>query len=198
MNDRAFRHLVIFARRPAYGVGKRRLAAELGELTALRFQRFALADLLRRLARDPRWRTWVAITPDRPAPRMTAAAVVAQGKGDLGARLRRVLGRLPRGAVVFLGSDAPAVVGADVARAFQALGRGDGVFGPAVDGGYWLAGLSRRTRTRPVFENVRWSTPHALDDTLANLRGHRIELLRPLEDVDDAASWRRSRGRRGR
>ena len=44
------RHLVIFARRPRYGVGKRRLAAELGELVAWRFQRTALTTLMRELA----------------------------------------------------------------------------------------------------------------------------------------------------
>ena len=191
--DRDRHHLVIFARRPAYGVGKRRLAAEVGELAALRFQRRALATLLRELCRDPRWKTWVAVTPDRPTKWVEGQAFVAQGGGDLGERLSRVGRRLPRGPLVILGSDAPQVRRTDVAAAFRILGRCEAVFGPAVDGGYWLVGLSERARIRPPFANVRWSTAYALGDTLNNLQGRRVGFLRKLEDVDDAGSLERLR-----
>ena len=187
----ARQHLVIFARQPQYGVGKRRLAAEVGELAASRFQRFALRDLLRGLGGDPRWRTWIAVTPDRPIHWLRNAEQLPQGRGDLGERLRRVASRLPKGAIVILGSDAPQVTAGDVATAFRALGGSDAVIGPAVDGGYWLVGLSPRQRAQPPFANVRWSTPDALTDTLENLKTRRIRLLRELEDVDDAASLRR-------
>lgn len=187
------RHLVIFARRPCFGVGKRRLAAEVGELAAWRFQRFALATLLRELAHDPRWTTWLAVTPDRPTNWIRRATPIAQGSGDLGVRLTRLARRLPRGPVVILGSDAPQVERRDVAAAFQALGGSDAVFGPSVDGGYWLVGLSPRGRSHPPFEKVRWSTANALADTAANLQGSRVSYLRELEDADDAASLQRLR-----
>jgi hypothetical protein len=63
------------------------------------------------------------------------------------------------------------------------------VFGPAEDGGYWLVGLGARRPPDP-FGGVRWSTPHALADTLARLRApvrRRAVLLRRLRDVDTAA-----------
>jgi glycosyltransferase A (GT-A) superfamily protein (DUF2064 family) len=41
-DSRVSRHLVIFARRPRLGVGKRRLAADIGDLAAWRFQRAAI------------------------------------------------------------------------------------------------------------------------------------------------------------
>ena len=192
MSARArFRHLVIFARQPHIGVGKRRLAAEAGELVAWRFQRFALAALLRELAADPRWTTWLAVTPDRPTDWVKDARPIGQGSGDLGARLARLTRRLPPGAVAVLGSDAPQVRRADVAAAFRVLTRSDAVFGPSVDGGYWLVGLSPRARRAPAFDKVRWSTEVALADTVANLRGYRVGYLRRLEDVDDAAGLRR-------
>lgn len=184
--DRAARHLVIFARRPRYGVGKRRLAAEVGELTAWRFQRFALAALIRELAGDRRWTTWLAITPDRPTDWVKGARPVGQGPGDLGERLDRVVRRLPSGSIVVLGSDAPQVTRRDAAEAFRQLGSAEAVFGPAVDGGYWLVGLSALGRRRPPFECVRWSTAATLDDTLTNLAGRPVAFLRRLEDVDDA------------
>jgi glycosyltransferase A (GT-A) superfamily protein (DUF2064 family) len=190
------RHLVIFARRPAYGVGKRRLAAEIGDLAAWRFQRFTLAALLRELAADHRWTTWLAVTPDRPTGWVRDARVIAQGQGDLGRRLIELMRRLPAGAVVVVGSDSPQVTRQDVATAFHRLGPCDAAFGPAVDGGFWLVGVSRRGRRRPPFRAVRWSTAHALADTLDNLRGRPVGFLRCLEDVDDAASLRRVCGAR--
>jgi len=184
------RHLVIFARTPAFGVGKRRLAAGAGELATLRFQRFMVADLRRRLGRDRRWRTWLALTPDRDAA--GRPDVLAQGGGDLGARLRRLLKALPPGPVVVIGSDTPGVTPTDIARAFHALGAADAVFGPARDGGYWLIGLKRTPRRRDPFDGVRWSTSHALADTLANLEGRPVARLRTLEDIDDVDSLERA------
>ncbi len=188
--DRARRHLVIIARRPAYGVGKRRLAAEGGDLLALRFQRFAFAALMRRLGRDPRWTTWAGISPDRPSAWAAPARTLPQGRGDLGRRMGRVVRALPPGPAVLIGTDTPAVAAADIAQAFRSLGAADAVFGPALDGGYWLIGLSRRTGRLP-FAGVRWSTAHAMADTAANLRGRRVRVLRALEDVDDLAAYRR-------
>ncbi|MGH7002427.1 MAG: DUF2064 domain-containing protein, partial [Alphaproteobacteria bacterium] len=72
-------------------------------------------------------------------------------------------------------------------------GRHTAVFGPAEDGGYWLIG-QRRLRAMPdLFRNVRWSGPHALADTLANLRaGTNHGLVARLADVDDGAAYRRA------
>lgn len=187
------RHLVIFTRRPRYGVGKRRLAAEVGNGAAWRFQRTALAALMRELAPDPRWTTWLAVTPDRPCHWVKGAKTVGQGSGDLGARLTRVARGLPSGPTIVIGSDAPQVTRRDIAAGFRRLGRCDAVFGPAPDGGFWLVGLSRRGRRHPPFSQVRWSTPQALADTLANLGDRPVGFLRVLEDVDDAASLRRVR-----
>ena len=58
------RHLVIFARWPQLGSGKRRLAAGVGAVEALRFQRVTLSLTVLRLGRDRRWITWLAVTPD--------------------------------------------------------------------------------------------------------------------------------------
>jgi rSAM/selenodomain-associated transferase 1 len=190
------RHLVIFARRPQLGVGKRRLAADVGDVEALRFARGALDRLTRTLGPDPRWRLWLAVTPDRPLDWVRAGIAVPQGQGDLGERLTRVIRALPPGPVVILGSDTPTVTRADVADAFRALGPNRAVFGPATDGGYWLIGLRRGPGERLPFEGVRWSSSDALADTLANLDGSGVAMLREQEDVDDGPALRRWRARR--
>lgn len=92
---------------------------------------------------------------------------------------------------MIVGSDIPGISAADIADAFRALGSKDAVFGPATDGGYWLVGLRRRPHFVDPFPNVRWSSEHALADTLANLADKEVAMLRPLSDIDDGASWRR-------
>ncbi len=182
--------VIVFARAPRLGAVKRRLAAEIGQREALRFHAGNLLRVVRELARDRRFATVVAVTPDRARLRVPAP-VVAQGHGDLGARMARALGRARRAVIV--GCDIPDLGAADVAAAFRALGTADAVFGPAEDGGYWLVGLGPRRPGRP-FRAVRWSTRHALADTLASFAHHRVALLRTLPDVDTAADlhrWRR-------
>jgi glycosyltransferase A (GT-A) superfamily protein (DUF2064 family) len=83
----------------------------------------------------------------------------------------------------------------DIAAAFRALGPARAVFGPASDGGYWLVGLRRGPGEHLPFDGVRWSTADALSDTLANLEGCRVALLREQEDVDDGPALRRWRAR---
>lgn len=185
--------LVVMARAPRWGVGKRRLARGAGEAAAWRFQRFVSGAVLRRLAADRRWETWLAVTPDRAASRRTfgpalpaAVRVVAQGRGDLGARMGRQLRRREPGPVVVVGLDIPALGPAQVSEAFRALGRRRWVLGPAADGGYWLIGNRRRPSLRLPFEGVRWSSRHALADTLERLDAP-AELLERLTDVDEAA-----------
>lgn len=183
------RHLVIFTRFPMAGAGKKRLAAGIGAVHALRFQRARLAVLLARHSQDPRWRTWLAITPGGPWPR--GVRCIGQGRGDLGQRMGRVFATLPPGAALIIGADIPGITSTMIDDAFRKLGNHDAVFGPATDGGYWLIGMRRRPRMLQPFARVRWSTPHALSDTRANLRGATIAEIDRLTDVDDADSFKR-------
>lgn len=197
----ATRHLVLFARAPRLGAVKRRLAADIGPLAACVFYRTTLAAVGRRLGRDPRWRTWLAVTPDRDAadpalwPVPPGTIVIGQGGGDLGARMARPLRILPPGPVIVVGSDIPGVLPAHIACAFAALGRHDLVFGPAADGGFWLAGAKRTpVLPRGLFAGARWGTAHALADVLAGLApGTRTAFVDTLSDVDDGADYRRWR-----
>jgi len=177
----------VFARAPRLGTVKRRLAAGIGEVAALRFHRATLRATLRRLCADRRFRTVLAVTPDAArGPWRNRVATVGQGRGDLGQRMQRIAGRRRRGRVAIVGSDIPDLRADDVARAFRWLGRAQACFGPAADGGYWLVSLSPRRPAAP-FANVRWSTPAALADTLANFAHRPVALLRVLRDVDTAS-----------
>lgn len=196
------RHLVLFVREPRLGAGKRRLAREIGDVAALRFERLMIALLLRRLAADRRWHVRIAVTPDtarRRARRWRGGVkIIGQGRGDLGARMRRALATCPAGPAVLVGADIPALTARHIAAAFRLLGARDLVFGPAEDGGFWLVGARRARPLPPLFERVRWSGPDALADTLTGLPASvTVGFAEQLADVDDAEAYRRLLPRRG-
>jgi uncharacterized protein len=193
--------LVVMAKKPVAGAVKTRLAREIGAGAAVRFARQAAAVVLQRVAHDPRWHTILAVTPDagrtsrcwpRGIPRL------GQGQGDLGRRMQHIFECVPPGPAIIVGSDIPSIRRAHIAQAFRSLGRHDAVFGPAADGGYWLIGLRRRPRLLDPFGRVRWSSPHALGDTLANLAGHACAFVATLSDVDDAQGFHLTAGEFGR
>jgi len=180
---------IVFARVPRLGAVKRRLARDIGARAALRFHAATLNRLLRALAAERSFRTVLAATPDRQRLRLPpGVARIDQGGGELGARMGRALARYRRGRAALIGCDIPAAGAPDMREAFAALGRADAVFGPAADGGYWLVGMGPRRPARP-FAGVRWSTRHALADTLANFAGRKVARLRVLSDVDSLEDW---------
>ncbi len=191
-------HLVVFAKAPRLGAVKTRLAADIGWVAATAFQRDAIQSVLRRLGRDRRWRCWLAVTPAAASfPWPAGWRRIPQGTGDLGQRMARPARLLPPGPVVIVGTDVPDIGRGHIAAAFKALGRHHLVFGPAADGGFWLVGFRRRPRTPDIFKGVRWSSQHALADTLANLdEGCAAAFLETLPDIDDGAAYHRWRKKR--
>lgn len=195
MHEAWSRRVVVMVREPVAGAVKTRLAygtdgkPGIGAARATGFYRHTSRNVVERLRRDPRWQTWLAVTPDARAATPAWNARIPrrpQGHGDLGARMQRVFDTMPPGPVIIIGTDIPQIDPTRIGQAFAALARNDAIFGPADDGGYWLVGLARRTCVPRIFANVRWSTPHTRDDTLANMRNLAVALVDSLDDVDDA------------
>lgn len=185
------RRLVVMLKEPRPGRVKTRLSRGIGMVPAAWWFRHQTAALLRRLG-DPRWQLILAVSPDRAglASRIWPVHLprVAQGPGDLGERMGRLLRGLPPGPVAIVGGDIPGLGKPHIARAFAALGDHEAVFGPAPDGGYWLVGMKRiAPPPATLFKGVRWSSPHALSDSMASLGKCRIALVDTLRDVDTAA-----------
>jgi hypothetical protein len=196
-----FPTLIVMVKQPRVGAVKTRLSRDVGAVEAWRVYRTITANLIGRLAADARWRTVLAVTPDDSVGAAfwpPGIACIMQGPGDVGARMQRLMDRFAPAPIVIVGSDIPGLSQTHVAAAFRALRRADLVFGPAADGGYWLVAARSATRPPRLFDNVRWSGPHALADTLKNADGLKVALLDELEDLDDAAAYRRWRGRLGR
>ncbi|WP_299638152.1 TIGR04282 family arsenosugar biosynthesis glycosyltransferase [uncultured Ruegeria sp.] len=185
------RTLVIMVKEPRPGRVKTRLGRDIGMVGAAWWFRHQTRSLIRRL-RDPRWHIVLAVSPNQEGLKSRVWPVdlprAAQGRGDLGDRMARMLRWMPKGPVCLIGADIPGISRAHIARAFDALGHSQMVFGPAPDGGYWLVGAQRYTGLPAgLFRNVRWSSEHALADTLASIPGCRVSLLDQLRDVDTVA-----------
>ncbi|HSF96810.1 MAG TPA: TIGR04282 family arsenosugar biosynthesis glycosyltransferase [Thermohalobaculum sp.] len=190
--------LVIFLKEPRPGRVKTRLGRDIGMTAAAWWFRHQTARLIRRLGRDRRWRTVLAVSPDAEglASRVWPLDLPRwpQGPGDLGDRMGRALRAMPPGPVMIVGGDIPALDAGHVAEGFRLLGRHEAVLGPAPDGGYWMIGLRRGGRAVPagLFRGVRWSSPRALADTVASLAPLGCGFGPLLADVDTAADLRRS------
>lgn len=175
--------LIVFARSPAIGVGKTRLARDIGAVQAWRVYRAMSTRLLWKL-RDPRWRLVLRLEGkglDAAWPRLP---IEPQGRGDLGERLTRAIRAHARAPVSVVGTDAPEMTRARIANAFR---KRDAI-GPATDGGFWLLALSARRARFVRFDGVRWSSRHTLSDTLRVFGP--LAMLEMLTDVDDGPSLR--------
>ncbi len=181
--------LIVMAKAPRVGVGKTRLSAELGRAEAWRINRGLQTHTLR-VARDDRWRTVLCVTPDsvvrgRFSVWPDSLARMAQGPGDLGARLARAL--LDKRAVAIIGTDCPSLTRAHLVQGFAALKRKPFALGPAYDGGFWLLAARSGRAVARAMGGVRWSSAHAAADVLRNLGAANVALLPMLRDIDVAA-----------
>lgn len=183
--------MVVMVKEPRLGRVKTRLGQGIGPVPATWWFRHQVMRLLRELT-DPRWQLVLAVSPDidgmnsRIWPQNLPR--IAQGHGDLGARMTRLLNLPQKGPVVIIGGDIPDVKCLHIAEAFARLGSNKAVFGPATDGGFWLVGLKRTTPApHDMFKGVRWSTEHALADTLATMPDDTPAMVTILQDVDTIA-----------
>lgn len=177
---------------PRLGRVKTRLGQDLGLVQATWWYRHQVQKTLRNLT-DPRWETVLAVTPDRatwPWPRQYRR--IPQGRGDLGARMARALFFTGPGPAFLIGSDIPGIEKRHISASFARVGSNSAVIGPATDGGFWGIGLRHPHRQPTGFlRNVRWSTEHALADTLSSARSLRWATLDTLSDVDTGADFDR-------
>lgn len=185
------RRLVVMVKKPQPGRVKTRLGATMGNTGAAWWFRHQVARLLRQVS-DPRWDIILATSPNHDAKNFPMWPQefprVPQGMGDLGDRMARMFRSMPPGPVCIIGADIPGVDRPAIAQAFAALGDHQACFGPAPDGGYWLVGLKRdRPPPTTLFQNVRWSSPHALADSQASMTGLSIAEVTTLRDVDTEA-----------
>lgn len=194
------RALIIFAKEPAVGQTKTRLAGLLGPEGAAELYRHLLLDTVAMARRVRDVRLAVAYAPEAAAPFFRAllpeALLFPQRGGDIGERMDDALrAMLDAGhtQVALVGSDIPLLSAQMVEQAFAKLDDADAVFGPSEDGGYYLIGV---TRPQPeLLRSITYSTSSVLYETLLRAAplGVRFALLPATYDIDTPDDLQRLR-----
>ena len=189
--------LAIFVKTPGLSPVKTRLAAVIGVDHAIRFHTLAAmatADVVRSCEPDlvPYWA--VAEASEEIGVAWPGFAQVAQGDGDLGARLHHVYGALQRrhGGVLLIGADTPQLTPELLRHAVETLNdnKYPFVLGPAIDGGFWLFG-GRQPVSLSVWNAVQYSGSGTAGELRDALEAHgAIATLPELRDVDDVEDMR--------
>ncbi len=118
-----------------------------------------------------------------------------EGKG-LGERMHLAIDAVldaGYGACVLCGSDIPQLCVADMTEAFVKLKTADVIFGPTVDGGYYLVGM--RKKQKDILKIRQYSTPSVLAQTLKKaekrkLRTDFVTTRRDLDTKEDIQAYR--------
>jgi rSAM/selenodomain-associated transferase 1 len=86
---------------------------------------------------------------------------------------------------IILGSDTLALSENILSEAIKKLDEKEFVIGPAMDGGYYLIGMS--CFMPEVFEGIPWSTGEVLAKTIEKMNkyGYEYQLIETLEDLDE-------------
>jgi rSAM/selenodomain-associated transferase 1 len=186
--------LAIFAKAPIAGQVKTRLCPPLTHKQAAELFRCFLLDTVEHMCSLETVQVFLAITPADSEPLFRhmipfPVRYLPQRGDSLGEReINMLVDMLSEGfsRAVIIGSDIPTLPVAHIQEAFTRLEdpECDAVFGPSTDGGYYLVGV--REVHRPLFENVAWSTPQVLEQTLEQARLHQlaVELVPSWYDVD--------------
>lgn len=179
--------LLIFTRNPELGKCKTRLAATVGDQTALDIYVFLLnhtvqitkyLDVIKAVYySETIWEKdiWDA----------TIYQKKLQSSGDLGTKMANAFkDGFEAGfeKIMIIGSDMYDLSESDIKNAFSELTNADVVIGPAEDGGYYLLGM--KTLEVSLFKDKKWGTETVLQDTLNDLKDKKTTLLDLRNDVD--------------
>ncbi|MEZ4969432.1 MAG: TIGR04282 family arsenosugar biosynthesis glycosyltransferase [Flavobacteriaceae bacterium] len=180
--------LIIFTRNPELGRCKTRLAATVGNETALDIYQFLLKHT-KNITKGLDVGKWVFYSDDIWENDIWERSIyekkIQSGK-DLGERMANAfIDGFNAGyeKIIIIGSDMYDLNENDLLEAFKILDQHDYVIGPAIDGGYYLLGMKY---LNPVlFENKSWGTDTVLKATLEDLKGKNYGLLAPKNDIDN-------------
>lgn len=182
-------HLLIFVKNPIEGKVKTRLGAEIGHSKAVEVYKALLNYTKKITLKCPVERIvyYGDFIPEKDLWSDGNYKKSLQEGENLGERMENAIAeRFTKKAkkVIIIGSDCPDLSDEIIEAAFIALDNHDVVFGPAMDGGYYLAGM--KACHKDFFYNKSWSTETVLEDTLADAErlGLSISTLPVLSDID--------------
>jgi len=198
------RCLLFFVKYPEKGKVKSRLAAVIGDDSAVSLYKNLVAQMLSTL-KEGTFPLYICFFPknaQKPIKNWLGREYryIPQNGKDLGERMRNgFIGGFAMGykRVVLIGSDIPDLPMKYIEEAFKSLKEMDAVIGPAFDGGYYLIGFNLNTFSPQVFEGIVWGTENVFEETMRKLkRFRRVVYTLPYQrDIDTAEDLKRLKGR---
>ncbi len=179
--------LLIFTRNPELGKCKTRLAATVGDQTALDIYLFLLehtANITKNLQAAKQVHYSVFLGENDIWENEYYDKTVQHG-ADLGIRMANAFKAGFRDGfkkIIIIGSDVYDISQEDLENAFKQLDEVDYVIGPAEDGGYYLFGM--RTFIPSLFKDKEWGTSSVFEKTMDDLKNKNVHLLEMRNDVD--------------
>lgn len=188
--------LLIFVKNAVKGKVKTRIAATLGDETALAIYQHLLRHTVRN-TQIPSLRKFVYYAEYLEYEDIFSNEQYEkqiQIGDDLGARMQAAFTHAflnGNERVAIIGSDCLEITTEIIENAFEQLDHNDVVIGPALDGGYYL--LATKTIHSGLFENINWSTDQVLAQTLNICRRHELSVaqLQVLSDIDTEEDLKR-------
>ena len=186
--------IIIFVRNPELGKVKTRVAATVGDETALDIYKqllFHTMQVADKNGADKFVFYHEQIEPDDIWNKKGFHKKLQSGS-NLGEKMKNAFSFVfseGYNKVIIIGSDCLQLTTAILNEAFAGLEQKDTVIGPARDGGYYLLGMKKMLPF--LFENKAWSTATVYGNTLQDMQSHHLStsLLPLLTDVDTEADW---------
>lgn len=189
---------IVLAKAPQPGFAKTRLIPALGAEGAAGLARHMLDSTLGSALVAGLGPVELRVTPQIDSPAWLAVTipsvvdVLAQGEGDLGARLARSAQRaVEQGeSVLLVGTDCVEMSPGLLREAANALRQHDTVMYPTADGGYALLGLNCYHPL--LFSDIAWSTDVVAFETVCRIArlGWSLHIGAMLHDVDEPVDLR--------
>ena len=201
--------IILFTRYPEAGKVKTRLIPVLGREETAKLHRDMVEHTLDRLKKfksfrsvevevcfeggeQDLWESWLG----------KGIEYFPQKNGGLGERMEEAFRRAfsqGRERAILIGTDIPGIASGLLEEALEGLKVYDVVIGPALDGGYYLIGLSKICPE--IFKDIPWSTDEVFARTLEIVKDASLSVLplQPLADVDrpeDLCQWKARADRR--
>ncbi len=178
--------IIIFVKNIKLGKVKTRLAKTVGNEAAFKVYK-ALVDVTELATSNIQTDKRIYFSDAVIASKWPDTFKTTQNGIDLGERMKNAFQEgFNDGydSIVLLGSDLPNISSTIITKGLNVLDKTEIVFGPAVDGGYYLIGMNKPNTF--IFENKPWSDSKLLETTLNELKNKNIDvsLLEPLNDID--------------
>ncbi|MCH7411934.1 TIGR04282 family arsenosugar biosynthesis glycosyltransferase [Belliella sp. R4-6] len=190
--------LIVFQKNPVLGKVKTRLAATIGDHQALDVYLQLLQHTYKMINELNGIDTYIYFS-DYLENKLDEIFVDdvhfrVQNGLDLGSKMKNAFEEMfVKGydKALIIGTDCPEISSALINKAYIELGAANVVFGPALDGGYYLLGMNQPTPI--LFDNMTWSHSKVMDDSIERLQQKNLSfsLLDELSDIDNERDWER-------